>query len=159
MNGNNSKPFAILVFGVPMSGKTQFASKFSRQFKAPLLNFETIPDINRKAFLAVISQIAECQQNLLVEGGLDTYEQREEIRELLYAAGYRPVLLWIQTDINIVKQRLKTNMKSVEKARVYFEQRLHQLEAPEESEQPIVLSGKHTFEGQLKSVLSRLSKI
>jgi len=159
MNGNNSKPFAILVFGVPMSGKTQFASKFSRQFKAPFLNFDAIPDISHETFLAVVSQIADSQQNIVIEGGIDTFEQREKLREILRNAGYRPVLLWIQTDVNIVKRRLKTSMKSVEKAKTFFEKRLQELEAPEDTENPIVVSGKHTFEGQLKSVLLCLSKI
>ena len=159
MNGKNSKPYAILVFGAPMSGKTEFATKFSQKFKAPFLNCELLPRISREAFLAVITQIATCEQPMLIEGGIDTFKQRQELRKLLSNAGYHPVTLWIQTDVNIIKRRLKTTMKSVEKAKTFFEDRFAQLEAPEESEHPIVISGKHTFEGQLSSVLSHLSEL
>ena len=141
-----------------MSGKTQFATRFSRKFKAPLLNFEAIPGISRKIFLSIVAQIALSQQNIVIDHGIDTYKQRQELRRLLRKAGYCPIIVWMQTDINTIKRRLKNHLKSVERARSYFETLLDQLEAPENSEHPIVISGKHTFEGQLKSVLSSLSK-
>jgi len=159
MNGNHSKPYAILVFGAPMSGKTAFASKFSHQFKAPLLNYDALPGISRKTFLSLVDQIAQCGQNFLIEGASDTFKHREEIRSILRSTGYNPVLLWIQTDTNTIKYRIKSHLKSVEKAKAFFEERLTQLEAPEDSESPVVISGKHTFETQLKSALSSLSKI
>ena len=159
MNGKNSKPYAILVFGAPMSGKSQFAIKFSREFKAPLLDFEAIPGISRKSFLAIVAQIADSKQNMVIDYHIDTFKQRQEMCEVLRTAGYRPVLVWIQTDVNTIKRRLKNHLKSVARAKAYFEERLEQLEAPEDVEEPIVVSGKHTFDTQLKSVLSCLSKI
>lgn len=159
MNREKEKPYAILVFGVPMSGKTQFATKFSQKFKAPHLNFEPIPGISRKAYLSIVSQIALSQQNLVIDDGIDTFKQREQLREILKSAGYKSIIIWIQTDVNTVKRRLRTHLKSVERAKAYFEERLDQLEAPEDSENAIVISGKHTFEGQLRSVLSHLSKL
>jgi len=158
MNGKNSKPYAILVFGVPMSGKIQFATQFSHKFKAPLLNFESTPGVSRKIFLSIVTQIADSQQNLVIDHGIDTYKQRQELRHILTKAGYRTVIIWIQTDINTIKRRLRTHLKSTERAKAYFETLLNQLEAPEDSEETIVISGKHTFDGQLKSVLSALSK-
>jgi len=159
MNGKKPKPYAILVFGVPMSGRTQFAVRFSRQFKAPLLDFEHIPGINRKAFLPIVTQIADSKQNIVIDEHIDTFQQREKLRKVLYESGYQPVLVWIQTDVNTIKRRLKNHLKSVTRAKAYFEEQLDQLEAPEDSEEPIVISGKHTFSSQLRSVLSRLSKI
>jgi len=158
MNGKNSKPYAIMVFGVPMSGKSQFAIRFSRKFKAPLLNFEAIPGISRKIFLSIVTQVADSQQNLVIDDGIDTYKQREELRGVLRAAGYRTVIVWIQTDVNTIKRRLRSHLKSVERAKSYFDTLLDQLEAPEENEDTIVISGKHTFEGQLRTVLAALSK-
>ncbi|MDO4611830.1 MAG: hypothetical protein Q4B34_03150, partial [Candidatus Saccharibacteria bacterium] len=67
-----------------------------------------------------------------------------------------PTLIWIQTDINTIKTRLKTRLKSVEKARSVYDSRIHALEAPSEAEAPIVLSGKHTYHTQLKQVLTQL---
>lgn len=156
MNGK-SKPYAIMVFGVPMSGKSQFASKFSQQFKAPHLNYEELPDIDRKTFLAILDQIAGSGQNIIIEGSIDTQDQRDEISQLLEKSRYKPVLVWVQTDVGTVKKRLKTKLKSVEKAKTTFDDRVKELEAPSDAENPIVISGKHTYDTQLKTILSRLS--
>lgn len=156
MNGK-TKPYAIMIFGVPMSGKTQFASKFSQQFKAPLLNLEELVGINRKSFLKLIDRVSISGQTILIEGGIDTQKQRNEINRLLTASGYTPVLIWVQTDVAAVKQRLKVKLKSVEKAKKHFEERIEHLEAPADPERPIVISGKHTFSTQLKTTLAQLS--
>ena len=160
MNGN-TKPYAILVFGVPMSGKTQFATKFCRQFKAPLLDFNTLHelyDLDQKAFITIISQVALSGQTLVIEGALDTQKQRTKLSNLLKKAGYQPVLIWVQTDVATVKRRLKAKLKSVEKAKTTFDSRIKDLEAPADSENPIVISGKYTFDTQLKTTLARLSQ-
>ena len=159
MNGNN-KPYAILVFGAPVSGKTQFAEQFSKQFKAPLLNIGDLIekyDLSRPAVLELIRQVALSGQNFMIEGGVDTEKERMEIREMLRKAGYRPTLIWVQTDLATIKRRLKMRLKSVEKAKATFEDRYRALEAPADSENPIVISGKHTFEAQLKTVLTHLA--
>ena len=158
MEGNNSKPYAILVFGVPMSGKTQFAARFSREYKAPLLNFDSTPEITPSIFLDIVTQIADSRQNLVIDTHLDTFKERQDLRRILASAGYHTIIVWIQTDINTIKRRLTKHLKSIDKAKAYFEDLLKELEAPEDSEKPIVISGKHTFAGQLKSVLSALSK-
>ena len=90
MNGK-SKPYAILVFGAPMSGKTAFADQFSARFNAPFLNLSQLHEechITRKVALNLILQIAKCKQTLVIEGALDTEKQRDEIRHLLYHEVY-----------------------------------------------------------------------
>lgn len=156
MNGNK-QPYALLIFGVPMSGKTEFATKFSKQFKAPLLNLAELPGIPRKSFLSLIKNVAISEQTLIVEGGLDTGRHRAEIARLLSKAGYRPVLIWVQTDVKAVKQRLKVKLKSIDAAKKYFDERIEQLEAPADAERAIVISGKHTFATQLKTTLAGLA--
>ena len=82
MNGK-SKPYAILVFGAPMSGKTTFAEKFSEKFNAPFLNLSELHEqyrLSRKVAQILISQIAKCKQTLILEGGIDSERQRNEIR-------------------------------------------------------------------------------
>jgi predicted kinase len=160
MNGK-SKPYAILVFGAPCSGKTAFAEKFSSQFKAPYFNFDDLEsehNINRKTTLIIIEQVVKSGQTIVIEGGINTEDDRDEIRKLLKSAGYQSVLVWIQTDVMTLKNRLKARLKSVDKAKVEFDRRINMLEAPADSELPVVLSGKHTFATQLKMVLSHLTQ-
>ena len=145
MNGK-SKPYAILVFGAPMSGKTTFAEQFSARFNAPFLNLSELHDeykLTRKLAMVLIQQLTKCKQTLVLEGGLDTEKQRNEIKDLLAKAGYRPILIWVQTDLNAIKHRMRHKYKKIE--------------APSELERPLVISGKHTFQTQCKNVLTGLS--
>ena len=93
MNGK-SKPYAILVFGAPLCGKTTFARQFSERFNVPFVNLLELKEqfkISRKLGLVIVKEIAKCKQNIIVEGALDTERQREEMRALLKTAGYMPI--------------------------------------------------------------------
>lgn len=151
---------AILVFGAPASGKTTFCEKFSRQFRAPYYNLTELAaeyKFSRADLLVILDLIAQTGQNMIIEGGLDTEADREEIKKLFRARDYAPSLVWIQTDVNTIKGRLKTRLKSVSKAKEEYDSRVAKLEAPAEVENYITLSGRQTFQMQLQGVLSRLA--
>ena len=159
MNGK-SKPYAILVFGAPMSGKTTFAEQFSARFNAPYLNLSELHDeykLTRKLALVLIQQLTKCKQTLVLEGGLDTEKQRNEIKDLLAKAGYKPILIWVQTDLNAIKHRMRHKYKKLEDAKAALAEQYKKIEAPSELEHPLVISGKHTFQTQCKNVLTGLS--
>lgn len=160
MEGNRTQSRAILVFGAPASGKTTFCEKFSRQFRAPYYNLTELAaehKFSRAKILVILDLIAQTGCNVILEGGLDTEADREEIKKLFRARGYTPSLIWIQTDINTIKSRLKTRLKSVSKAKEEYDTKVAQLEAPADIENAIVLSGRRTFQDQLKGVLSSLA--
>ena len=155
------KPRAILVFGAPCSGKTTFCEKFSQRFKAPYYNLSALrdeADFTEKQIHTVLEVIARAGQNIVIEGGLDTEAERNAVRKLLKSCGYTPALIWIQTDINTIKARLKTKLGSTAKAKEEYDTRVGAMEAPSDAERSIVLSGKHTFETQIAHVLPRLVK-
>lgn len=152
---------AILVFGVPCSGKTTFGKQFAAQFNATFYDLDALKqehNLSRQFILLLVEQIARTGATLVFEGGNDTEKDRRELVEILRSAGYSPTLIWIQTDVNTVRARLKTRLKSVEKAKSVYESRINALEAPADSEAPIVLSGKHTYHTQLKQVLTQLQE-
>ena len=154
------RPRAILVFGAPCSGKTTFGKKFAERFKAPFYDLDGLKkehNLSRKLLMLIVEQVAKTERTIVFEGGIDTEAQRTEIRNILRAAGYEPVLVWIQTDVNTIKSRLKMRARSTSAAKAEYEERIEKLEAPTDLETPIVLSGKHTFETQLKHILSRLA--
>ena len=158
MNGK-SKPYAILVFGAPMSGKTTFADQFSARFNAPFLNLSELREqcnISRKVATNLIAQISKCKQTLVIEGGLDTEKQRNEFRKMLTQAGYLPVLVWVQTDLNEIKHRMRHKYHKIEDAKIALANSYKKIEAPSEDEDPLVISGKHTFQTQCKNVLNGL---
>ncbi|MBQ9020322.1 AAA family ATPase [Candidatus Saccharibacteria bacterium] len=160
MEGKKAQPRAILVFGAPCSGKTTFSEKFSAKFNAPFYNINDIEkeyDFDRETTLKILDLIAKTHQNVVIEGGLDTEQERDTIRKIFKKAGYDPSLVWIQTDINTIKNRLKNKLRSVAKAKTEYDERMSKIEAPTELENAIVLSGKHTFTTQLTHVLSQLA--
>lgn len=163
MEGNKSHSpsgqRAILVFGAPCSGKTTFSEQFAAQFNATFYDLDALKEkhnLSRQFILLLISEIAKTGATLIIEGGIDTEKDRRELTEVLRAAGYTPTLIWMQTDVSTIRMRLKNKLKSVEKAKTVYDNRIKTLEAPSDAEAPIVLSGKHTYHTQLKQVLTQL---
>ena len=155
------RPHAILLFGAPCSGKSTFGEKFAKRYNMPFYDLDTIASehgLSRKNTLLLISLLAKTKLNLVIEGGLDTERQRTEMRNALRSAGYDPFLVWIQTDVSTIKSRLKSRAKSAAAAKAEYEERIDRLEAPAETENAIVISGKHTFDTQPRHVLARLAQ-
>ena len=160
MEGTKNQPRALLVFGAPCSGKTTFGRKFAKRFNLAFYDLDELQSkyhLSRKIILVFIEQIAKTGQTLLIEGCLDTEKDREEVRRILQAADYAPSTIWIQTDMATIRSRLKARYKTVSEAKNAYEVAVARLEAPSDEEAPIILSGKHTFETQVKHVLAGLA--
>ena len=161
INGKKN-PYAILVFGAPMSGKTSFAEHFSESIEAPFINFDKLQEQNklsRKTVIEFIRIIARGKQTIVIEGMADTENNREEMRNLFKELGYKTAIIWVQTDLNAIKQRMLRRYKKIADAKAALSASYEHLEAPTEEENPIVISGKHTPQTQIKNVLSRLADI
>ncbi len=153
------KPYAILVFGAPMSGKTFFAEQFSKTICAPFLNISRLEKkfhSDRQLADELIKQVASSKVDMIIEGYLDTEEQRNEMRKMLEDLGYKPVLVWVQTDLNTIKQRIRHVHKDLNEAKGVLAESYKHIEAPSPAEKPIVISGKHTYRTQSQNVVSRL---
>ena len=160
MEGKKSRPRAILVFGAPCSGKTTFAEKFAGRFGIAYYNFDDIREryrLTRKNVLLIVELLARTGKTLIIEGGLGTEKERAEMRNVLRAAGYDPALIWVQTDIATIRMRMKSRYRSVAKAKEAYDLAVETMEAPADTEHPIILSGKHTFETQTKHILAGLA--
>ena len=160
MEGNKSNPRALLVFGAPCSGKTSFSTNFAKRFDLAFYDLDELRESNRlsrKNILLIVELLSRTGKTLIIEGGLGTEKERTEIRNILRNAGYIPTLIWIQTDINTIRSRLKLRYRSVTKARDIYDTSVQKLEAPSDFERPIILSGKHTFVTQCRHVLKGLA--
>ncbi len=161
MEGRKSRPRAILVFGAPCSGKTTFAEKFAKRFDLAFFDFDAIKEENRltrKNLLLFVSLLTRTGRTIIIEGGLNTEKDRTEMRNTLRAGGYEPSLVWLQTDISTIRMRMKNKYKTAAKAKEVYDALVEEMEAPTETEHPIILSGKHTFETQARHVLSGLAE-
>ena len=160
MEGKKTQPRAILVFGAPCSGKTTFCEKFAKQYREvayyDLTELKTKHKLSRTLILMLIEQLAKTEKTLLIEGEVGTEKERDEVRRILRTAGYNVYTVWIQTDVTTIRTRLKARYKTVANAKKIYDSIVPELEAPSEIESPIILSGKHTFETQLRHILQSL---
>ena len=163
MEGNRkNRPRALMVFGAPCSGKTTFAEKFAKKFDLAYYDLTELMSENnfsREQILAILEQILKTKQTILVEGCIDTEVERMEMRNLFRAQNYEPALVWIQTDVATIRNRMKSRYRSVSKAKDAYDAAVSEIEAPLENERPIILSGKHTFETQTKHVIAGLADL
>ena len=81
-------------------------------------------------------------------------ENRSELSKLLKDSGYEMLLVWVQTDSNTAMARTR-KMNGISAAQ--YKEGLKQFSAPQDNEQPLVISGRHTFASQAKTVLKKLS--
>lgn len=160
MEGKKNQPRAILVFGAPCSGKTTFCEKFAKQYREiayyDLAGLKAKHNLSRSLILMLVEQLAKTGKTLILEGEVGTEKEREEIRRILRTAGYSIHTVWIQTDVTTIRSRLKTRYKTITEAKKVYNSVVPRLEAPSEVESPIILSGKHTFETQLRHILQSL---
>ena len=162
MEGNKSKPRALLVFGAPCSGKSTFGKKFAKKFGLAFFDLDELQEkynFTREQILIILELMLRTRQTILIEGATKTEREREEVRNLLRKNGYTPSLIWIQTDVSTIRNRLKARYKDVAKAKEVYEKAIAEMDAPAEYEHPIILSGKHTFETQTKHVISGLANL
>ena len=156
-----SKPHCLIMIGIPGSGKTTFAERFSDTFSAPFLN---VPNLRAgQASLQVaedlLIEFCKTKQTLLYEGLGGSRAERAAVAKLVRSYGYEPLYVWVQTDINKAMQRMtkSTSRQPAQMTVDEFNDSVAKFTQPNASEKGIVLSGMHTYATQAKSVLKRLS--
>lgn len=161
-----SKPHLLIMTGIPSSGKSYFADKFSDTFGAPSLSYYQIQHIVGDADSAnkvtnyMLRELMKSHQSLLVEARADTKRERLVLAKLAQENGYEPLFIWVQTDPATASMRAsrggssKTNRILSANDHAALVSRFMPL-TPAETH--VVISGKHTYATQAKVVLKRLS--
>lgn len=154
-----TRPHAIMMVGIPGSGKTFFASHFSDTFNTPYLNLD---DIERRSADAAsageltvtfLTELAKTEQTFVLEGNSATRTWRTEFAKWARGHGYVPLFVWTQVDqATALKRTLKAGRLSGDD----FAAALQSFSAPHPDEKPVVISGKHTYASQARTVLNHL---
>jgi predicted kinase len=163
-----SQPHLIIMTGVPGSGKSFFAEKFADMFRAPYVCYEKISILCngsdsvavRDLFYYQIDELLKTQQAVIIEGLSDTRTERSELARKARAAGYVPLLLWVQTDPSTAKSRATRVAKNKPNSTMTpeeYDQYARRFTPPNAIEKPVVVSGKHTYATQAKVILKKLS--
>lgn len=160
-----ASPHAIIMVGIPGSGKSTFAEHFADTFQAPIINesriaFETNTDAKQvQLFSAIMLQeILKAQRTFIIEAAQLTKNRQAALIKTVTKAGFRPLIVWVQTETNEAKRRASkalpvgSGLSSSE-----FDLAIKGFTAPIPNQKTVVISGKHTYATQLKVVLKQLA--
>ena len=166
-----------MLVGMPGAGKSFFARQFAKVFAAPLVSFDEIrhvlfsdPQFTRdeetivvRVMRTQITQLLKTGATFIVDGGVNTRMARYALERLGKEYDYGCMTIWVQTDsdtagyrsINRNKKRagdiLNTSMSDEQ-----FNNHAKRINPPDEKETHVVISGKHTFAAQAKTVLRKI---
>lgn len=170
-------PHVIFLIGMPGVGKTHFGTKFSETFGAPFLESDRLrhittagnpkftPDEQSVVDQLVLQQASELfktKQTFIVEAATEARSDRQNFTKLAKSNNYEALFIWVQTDSDTSHMRA-TKPSRVNKDKVIilpetrYEQLIKRFTAPIPTENIAVISGKHTYASQVRTVLKRLA--
>lgn len=162
---NPASPHVIVLVGIPGAGKTTFAQRFADTFSIPYVNSSYLSrkyNLSKKAAidltLDTLNELTKTGKTLVVETDVDTKAKRQDISKYIETKGYRPMFVWVQTEMTEASRRATkaypagSGLKPVE-----FEKACSSFQPLDDKEKYVVLSGKHTYPTQLKAVLKQIA--
>ena len=162
-----SQPHLLVMVGIPGSGKSLFAEKFSATFSTPLVDYGVVMeiaggnhDISDAYAGYMLKELFKTRQTVIFDGQTATRDERNALKDLAVSSGYAPLFIWAQTDKETAKARfMKTHRRNGRNGTdAYYESLFRNFVPPIAKEHPtVVISGKHTYATQLKAVLKHLT--
>ncbi len=151
-------PHIIATVGVPGAGKTQFAQQFAETFSSPLISrhyFDRLgseDETSTNLSNLILRETMKTRQTIIYDGRLGKQVDRKALARYANNKGYRVLFVWVQTDANTSRKRSLKRMSADE-----YKKELKQFSQPHESEAFVVISGRHTYSTQAKTVLKFLA--
>jgi len=148
--------------GLPGSGKTFFAAQFAKAFGSPFIDINELSGYCQDDAAAAVvgktflQEIAKTKQPFIYEGDSNTRARRSEFVRWARSEGYRPVIIWVQTDVTTARSRSVKNQRLSREAFDYYVRRFSE---PNAGELYFVISGKHPYSSQSRAALTFLKQI
>lgn len=173
-----TKPIAIIPIGYPGSGKTFTSHHLGTRLRMPVLSVERISyelfdqaelskqeqQVVDRVYQYCIDTQISAKADFVCDGGFDEAKQRKTLVKKLQLAGYVPLVVWVQTDMDTAFSRAskRNKRKNDDKYRQsitmdQFDNSQKKFNRPSEQETYAVVSGKHAFSAQYKTILRKLS--
>jgi predicted kinase len=175
-----SKPFLLLFYGYPGSGKTYFARQFCDNVHAAHLQADRIrselfeqPRYDKQEN-DIVNQLMNYMTQEFLSAGLSVaYDlnaarpsQRRVLSDLARRCHAVPLTVWFQIDPDtayergINRDRRRSDDKySAEWDRTTFESLIERMQNPNRNDDYVVVSGKHLFSTQQSAVIGKLRSL
>jgi predicted kinase len=172
-----TKPFLLLLYGFPGSGKTYFARQLTEHLQAAHLQADRIrselfeePRYDKQENDAVAHLMDYMASEFLGAGVSVIYDanamrasQRHMLRELARKAHAQPFLVWFQIDAEsaYVRSTKRDRRRADDKYAAQwdhaaFDSIIMHMQNPNLIEDYVVISGKHLYTTQQSAVISKL---
>lgn len=161
---STASPHAIIMVGIPGSGKSMFAEQFADTFQAPIVSQTSLQReyrLSDKDALSlrdfILNEYIKMHRTILIDGGMDSKVDRDDMVKRLKRLGYRPLVVWVQTDTSeSMRRAVKPYPKGSGLTPEQFDALVDMFDSPHEKEKAVVISGKHTYKSQLRIVLKQI---
>ena len=175
-----SKPIIVQLIGPAGAGKSFFARRFAKTFGAPIVSRDQL----RWTLFAhhtysedeesMVSQIAEVMIDeilktnklFILDGGYNRRPERNAIRDKAHKHGYQIFTVMVQTDEPTARHRTKHRKAGSVDDRYnqsltpeQYAAQLKAYQSPVVDKNTVVISGKHTYSTQARTVLKKLVEI
>jgi predicted kinase len=172
-----TRPTLIMLYGFPGSGKSFFGRQLADDIGAAHVQGDRIryelfeqPRYDRQENEIITHLMDYMSEEFLRSGISVVYDtnaarlgQRRNLRDMVRKIKGQHVLIWLQIDVEsaftrVVKRdrRKADDRYAMPLDRTTFEQIIGQMQNPTQTEDYIVISGKHTFQTQRSAVMKRL---
>jgi predicted kinase len=171
------KPFLLIMYGYPGSGKTYFSRQFTDNVQAAHLQADRIrselfeqPRFDKQENTVVNQLMNYMCEEFLSAGVSVVYDmnamregQRRMLNNLAHKYHAQPFTVWFQTDMetafarNIKRDKRKSDDRyAAQWDRTSFDSIVTGMQNPKAADGYIVVSGKHLYNMQQSSVVSKL---
>lgn len=166
-----------MLYGYPGSGKTYFARQFTEEIAAAHLHDDRIRNelfenprydkqenqILMQLMMYMAEEFLKAGVSVVFDTNSMRFSQRRLMRDMARKMHAQPVLLWLQIDPETAYQRsIKRDRRKADDKYASeidpatFKAIMNFMQNPNQSEDYIVLSGKHTYGTQSKMAMKRL---
>lgn len=161
-----TSPHVIVMVGIPGAGKSTFATRFAETFKTPFINQFNLMRQNSLSTAQgediakqMLDELIKTGKTILFESSITTKKDaRTDMLRYIIKQGYRPLLVWVQTESLEAERRATKPFPGGSGLTIdEFAKAVDNFDTPHEKEGAIVISGKHTYATQIKTVLKQLS--
>ncbi|HEX5796887.1 MAG TPA: ATP-binding protein [Candidatus Saccharimonadales bacterium] len=175
------KPFILILYGYPGSGKSTFARQFAKEINNTIhIHSDKIrtelggklkrkgidtPEVYEALVEYMTKEFLASGFNVLLDVSVPRRSDRRKIRNLAYANNAKLVMAWLQIDADTAFDRLRKRDKrkvndryAKSYTRAEFESVVNNSQNPDDEEY-VVISGKHTFSTQKNAVFKKLEEL